>query len=157
MCFWSFLRMLAVNSVSHLKIFFLNIITAVLSQWDFSHGKSRLLSLGKASCDSHATQPTVHAGHCSLSLIQQTLTWSTGSLMCTQMLLPAIPHRGVQAPQESLQWKLTLAEKNPCNSLYSIKTESSSLTQHCRHFITVFDYSKTTNNKENVWIRWILS
>ena len=29
---------------------------------DFSHGKFRLLSLGKASCDRVATQPTVYAG-----------------------------------------------------------------------------------------------
>ena len=27
--------------------------TTVLSKWDFSHGKFRLLSLGKAGCDSH--------------------------------------------------------------------------------------------------------
>ena len=40
-------------------------------QWDFS--------------DSHATQPTVHAGCFSVSIIHQTLTWTTGSLTCAQM------------------------------------------------------------------------
>ena len=37
--------------------------------------------------ESHAvtTQPTVHAGCFSVSIIHQTLTWTTGSLMFAQM------------------------------------------------------------------------
>ena len=62
----------------------------------FFHGKFRLLSLGKASCDSRTTQPTVHAGCFSVSKIHKTLTLSTGALMRTQMLMHAITHRGVQ-------------------------------------------------------------
>ena len=34
---------------------------------------------------SRATQPTVHAGCFSVSIIHRTLTWTTGSLMCAQM------------------------------------------------------------------------
>ena len=40
-------------------------------------------------------QPTVHAGCFSVSIIHWTLTWTTGSLTCTQMLLHAIAHRVV--------------------------------------------------------------
>ena len=42
-----------------------------------------------------ATQPTMHA---SVSIIHQTLTWTTGSLTCAQMLMHAIAHGGVRAP-----------------------------------------------------------
>ena len=34
---------------------------------------------------SHTTQPTVHAGCFSVSIIHWTLTWTTGSLTCAQM------------------------------------------------------------------------
>ena len=36
---------------------------------------------------SRATQPTVHAGCYSVSIIHRTLTWTTGSLTCAQMLI----------------------------------------------------------------------
>ena len=44
---------------------------------------------------SHATHPTVHAGCFSVSKIHQTLTWTTGSLMCAQMLMHAVAQGGV--------------------------------------------------------------
>ena len=44
---------------------------------------------------SRATHPTVHAGCFSVSLIHRTLTWTTGSFTCTQMLMHAIAHVGV--------------------------------------------------------------
>ena len=50
-------------------IFFFFFLASVLSLWDFSHWKFGLLCLWKASCDSHATQPTVHVGCCSVSTI----------------------------------------------------------------------------------------
>ena len=39
---------------------------------------------------SRATQSTVHAGCLSVSIIHRTLTWTTGSLTCAQMLMSAI-------------------------------------------------------------------
>ena len=48
-------------------------------------GESQL----RQSC---ATQFTVHAGCFSVFIIHQTLTWSTGSLTCIQMLMHAIAH-----------------------------------------------------------------
>ena len=72
-----------VNHDNH--FFFFKVFTTVLSQWDFSLGKFGLPSPGKASCDSHATQPTVHAGCFSVSLINHTPTWTTGPLTCAQM------------------------------------------------------------------------
>ena len=59
-----------------------------------------MLSLGKASCNCRATQPMVHAGCFSVSIIHQTLTWTTGFLTCTQMLMHAIAHGGVWTPYE---------------------------------------------------------
>ena len=70
------------------------------------------VSPGKASCNSHATPPTVHAGHFSVSIIHQTLTWTTGSLTCPHMLMHTIARRVVWTPKESLHWKLTLGEKS---------------------------------------------
>ena len=47
---------------------------------------------------SRATQPTVHAGCFSVSIIHRTLTWLKGSLTCAQMLMHAIAHGGVRTP-----------------------------------------------------------
>ena len=47
---------------------------------------------------SHATQPAVHAGCFSVSVIHWTLTWTTGSLMCAQMLVHVIAHGGALTP-----------------------------------------------------------
>ena len=41
---------------------------------------------------SHTSQPTVHAGCFSVSIIHGTLTWTPGSLTCTQMLMLAIAY-----------------------------------------------------------------
>ena len=63
---------------------------------------------------SRATQPRVHAGCFSVSImtIHRTLTWTSESLMCAQIWMRAIVHGGVQTPFESLHWKLTLGEKS---------------------------------------------
>ena len=42
-----------------------------------------------------ATQPTVHAGYFSVSIIHQTPTWAISSLTCAQMLMHATAHGGV--------------------------------------------------------------
>ena len=47
---------------------------------------------------SRASQPNVHGGCFSVSIIHQTLTWTTGSLTCAQMLMYAIAHRGARTP-----------------------------------------------------------
>ena len=51
-----------VPTICFLPFYFLKLFTTVLSQRDSSHGKFGLFSLGKASCDSHTTQPTVLLG-----------------------------------------------------------------------------------------------
>ena len=51
---------------------------------------------------SRATQLTAHAGCFNVSIIHRTLTWTTGSLTCTLMLVHVIAQGGVQTPQESL-------------------------------------------------------
>ena len=96
--------------------FLLLLFTTVLSQWEFSHGKFGLLSPGKASCDRVALPNLLcMLGVFSVSVIHQTLTWTTGSLTCTQMLMHAIAHGGgdIRTPWESLHWKLTVGEKSP--------------------------------------------
>ena len=59
--------------------------------------------MGKSGCrpqlrQNCATQPTVHAGSFSVSIIHRTLTWTTRSLTCAQMLIHAIAHGGVRTP-----------------------------------------------------------
>ena len=78
--------------------FFYNCI-AVLSHWDFYHGKFGLLSFEKASCD-RVVLPNLWCtlGVFSVCIIHQSLTQTTGSLMCTQMLMRAMAHWGVQTP-----------------------------------------------------------
>ena len=71
-------------------------LTAILSHWDFSHGKFGFLSPEESQLQqSCATQPTAYAGCFSVSIIHRTLTWTTGSLTCAQMLMHAIAHKGV--------------------------------------------------------------
>ena len=69
--------------------FFLILFTTVLSQWDFSHGKFGLLSLGKVSCGRDAL-PSMHAGCFCVSIIHRKLAWTTGSLTCAQMIMRLI-------------------------------------------------------------------
>ena len=45
---------------------------------------------------SRATQPIVHAGCLCVFIIHRTLTWTTGSLTCTQMLMQAFAQGGVR-------------------------------------------------------------
>ena len=91
-----------------------NCIT-VLSQWDFSYGKFGLLSLGKASCDRVAL-PKLQCmlGVLSVSIIHRTLTRTTGSLACGQMLMHAIAHGDVRTHvRESTLKGDSGGEKNP--------------------------------------------
>ena len=55
----------------------------------------RVARLGESQLpQSRATQPTVHTECFSVSIIHRTLTWTTGSLTCLQMLMHAICTRG---------------------------------------------------------------
>ena len=63
---------------------------SLMGNWGCFPGESQLRQ-------SRATQPTVHAGCFSVSIIHRTLTWTTGSLTCAQMLMHAIAHRDVQS------------------------------------------------------------
>ena len=51
---------------------------------------------------SRATQPTVHAGCFSVSIIHRTLTWTSRSLSCEQMFMYTIAHGDVRTPYEGL-------------------------------------------------------
>ena len=55
----------------------------------------------------------VCARYMCVAIIHWTLTWTTGSLKCAQMLMHAIAPEGVLALKESLHWKLTRGKKNP--------------------------------------------
>ena len=65
--------------------------TTVLFLWDFSHGKSPRESQLRQS---RATQPRVHSGCFSVSIVHRTLTWTTGSLTCAQMQMYTTAHGG---------------------------------------------------------------
>ena len=61
--------------------------------------------------ESRATQPTAHAGCFSVSIIHQTLTRTTGSLTCRQMLMHVIAHRDVRPHVREFALKVALGEK----------------------------------------------
>ena len=63
---------------------------------------------------SHTTQPTVHAGCFSVSIIHRTLTWTTGSLTCAQMLMHVIAHEGVRTHVRESAQKVNSWRKIPC-------------------------------------------
>ena len=87
------------------------LFTTVLSQWDFSHGKIGLLFIGESQLrQSRANQPTVRAGHFSVSIIHRTLTWTTGSLTC------AIAHGSVRTPARESALKVDSGRKIPCHT-----------------------------------------
>ena len=77
----------------------------------------------KASCDSRATQPAVHAGCFSVFIIHRTLTWTTESLTCTQMLMHAISHGAVRTHVKESALKVDSGRKIPC------RTRESNLRQ----------------------------
>ena len=57
--------------------------------------------------------PTYGACWClGVSKIHRTLTGTTGSLTCAQMLMHTFARGGVRSPSESLHWKLGLGEKS---------------------------------------------
>ena len=60
-----------------------------------------------------ATQPTVHAGRFSVSIIHQTLTWTTRSLTCAQMLKHSITHGGVRTHVRESALKVDSGKKIP--------------------------------------------
>ena len=82
------------------------------SEWNCSHGKLGLLSLGKASDDSHAAQTPEHAGCFSVFVINSTPTWTAGSLTCALMLMRVIAHRGAQTPRLCTESRLWERKKN---------------------------------------------
>ena len=62
---------------------------------------------------SRATQPTVRTGCFSVSKIHRTLTWTTGSLTCPQMLMQAIAHGGVRTHVRESVLKVDSGRKIP--------------------------------------------
>ena len=62
---------------------------------------------------SGATQPSMHAGCFSISIIHRTLTWTTGSLTCAQMLMHAVAHGGVQTHVKESALKADSGRKIP--------------------------------------------
>ena len=61
-------------------------------------GNSGCFLRGKPAATELRYQTYVHAGCFSVSIIHQTLTWTTGSLMCTQMQMTVIAHWGLGTP-----------------------------------------------------------
>ena len=60
-------------------------------------GNSGCFPRGKPAATGSCYQTyTVHAGCFSVSIIHRTLTWTTGSFTCAQMLMHAIAHGGVR-------------------------------------------------------------
>ena len=64
---------------------------------------------------SRATQPTLRAAYFSASIIHRTLTWTTGSLTCAQMLTHAIAHEGCADTERESTLKVDYGKKIPCH------------------------------------------
>ena len=62
---------------------------------------------------SRTTQPTVHTGCLSVSIIHQTLTWTAGSLTCTRMFMHAIAHGDVRIHVRESALKVDSGRKIP--------------------------------------------
>ena len=65
---------------------------------------------------SRATQTMVHAGCFSVFIIHRTLTWTTGSLTCAQILMHAIAHGGVRTHVRESALKVASGRKIPCRT-----------------------------------------
>ena len=89
--------------VSHTEIERYNAQSSIV-KLGFLPSKIRVVFPGESQLrQSRATQPTVHAGCFSVSMIHRTLTWTSGSFTCAQMAMHATAHGGVQTPSESLR------------------------------------------------------
>ena len=139
------------------QYFYLLLFTTVMSLWDFSHGEIWVAFPGESQLrQSRATQPTVHTGCFSVSIIHQTLTWTTGSwtITCTQMLMHVIAHGGVRTHirvcTESWLW-----EKNPLPHWgiepASVAWRSDALT----NWATFPILPKKQANKKHVFHMWL--
>ena len=105
---------------------------------------------------SSATQTTVHAGCVSVSIIHRTLTWTTGSLTCAQMLVHAIAHGGVRTHVRESAQKVEFGRKILC------RTGESNLRQRCAgpalyHLSYSLDLLGRMGIKNQLWISQYLS
>ena len=107
--------------------------------WVAFPGESQL----RQSC---ATQPTMHAECFSFTIIHGTLTWTTGSLMCTQMFMHAIAHRVVQTSwlRESAL-KVDSGRNIPCRTWESnlYRQRAGPLLYQLSYIPTPFDKTNT--------------
>ena len=58
----------------------------------------------------------VRAGYVSIATIHRTLTWTTGSLSCTQMLMHAIAYGGCTDTERESALKADTGKKIPCRT-----------------------------------------
>ena len=65
---------------------------------------------------SRATKPTVHVGCFSVSIIHRTLTWTTRSLTCAQMLMHAIAQGAVRTHVRESALEADSGRKIPCRT-----------------------------------------
>ena len=98
--------------LNHLK----KIVTSVVSHWDFFHGNFGLLFPAKSQLQqSCATQPTVHAWCCSVSIIHRTPTCAISPLTCARVLMNAIAHGGVRTHVRESAKKVDPGRKIQCD------------------------------------------
>ena len=74
-------------------------------------GNSGCLPRGKP-----ATQPTVHAGCFSVSIVHRTLTWTSGFSTCTQLFMHAIAQGGARTHVRESALKVDSGRKIPCRT-----------------------------------------
>ena len=86
-------------------------------QMEFLPREIRVAFRGESQLrQSRATQPTMHAGCSGVSIIHRTLTWTTGSFTCSQMLMYAIAHEGCTDTVRESALKVDSGRKIPCHT-----------------------------------------
>ena len=95
------------NIFHEITFFFTTIAPSGFPPWDI-----RFAFQGQ----SRATQPAMHTGCFSVSIIHGTLTWTTGSLTCAQMLMHVTAHGGVRTHVRESALKVDCGRKIPCRT-----------------------------------------
>ena len=107
-----------------------------------------MLSPGKASCD-RVAPPILRCmlGVFGVSITHRTLTWTTGSLTCAQVLVHAIAHGSVQTRVRESALKIDSERKIPC------RTGESNLRQRrARLMLYQLSYIPTPSSKNCLWV-----
>ena len=89
------------------------VMITIYTAWIHPYCNSMLIALERPQSSSWLfLSLMVHAGYVCVAIIHRPLALTTGSLLCAQILMHAITHRGVPTPKENMHWNLPLGRKS---------------------------------------------